>query len=179
MYIPWSWTVLPEVLTYCWWTKSCTQNGWWENPIIHRGFNKIQVVQDFVHQQFAPENRPKPKRKRESIPTIHFQGAKMLVSGRVTLRPFQESISVAFQALFFSGAMWNFGGVNDQFWGDQIMQICASSDLRDPNKNETATTYAALGKVYMKQLIISCWLAIGCWKFGNKECFGIFVRFHA
>ena len=42
------------------------------------------------------------------------------------------------------------------------MQICASSDLRDPNKNETATTYAALGKVYMKQLIISCWLAIGC-----------------
>ena len=24
--------------------------------------------------KFAPENRPKPNRKRESIPTIHFQG---------------------------------------------------------------------------------------------------------
>ena len=23
----------------------------------------------------APENRPKPKRKRESLPSIHFQGA--------------------------------------------------------------------------------------------------------
>ena len=34
--------------------------------------------------RFAPENRPKrPKRKRESIPTIHFQGLKMLVSGSV------------------------------------------------------------------------------------------------
>ena len=34
---------------------------------------------------FAPENRPGPKRKRDSlsIPTIPFSGAKMLVSGRV------------------------------------------------------------------------------------------------
>ena len=32
----------------------------------------------------APENRPKPKRKRESIPTIHFQVLLLLVSGRVS-----------------------------------------------------------------------------------------------
>ena len=34
---------------------------------------------------FAPENRPGPKRKRESIPTIHFQVRKLLVSGRVMI----------------------------------------------------------------------------------------------
>ena len=31
----------------------------------------------------APENRPNPQRKRESIPTIHFQGRLLLVLGRV------------------------------------------------------------------------------------------------
>ena len=31
----------------------------------------------------AHENRPKPKRKRESIPTIHFQVLLLLVSERV------------------------------------------------------------------------------------------------
>jgi len=29
-----------------------------------------------TNSNFAPENKPKPKRKRESIPTIHFQGRK-------------------------------------------------------------------------------------------------------
>ena len=32
---------------------------------------------------FAPTNRSGPNRKGESIPTIPFLGAKMLVSGRV------------------------------------------------------------------------------------------------
>ena len=26
-----------------------------------------------TNSEFTPENRPKPKRKRESLPTIHFQ----------------------------------------------------------------------------------------------------------
>ena len=40
--------------------------------------NHLAIPPDFLPSLkltfFAPENRPKPKRKRESLPTIHFQG---------------------------------------------------------------------------------------------------------
>ena len=38
----------------------------------------------------APENRRTPKRKRESIPTIHFQVLLLLVSGRLYVFPYPQ-----------------------------------------------------------------------------------------
>ena len=42
----------------------------------------LLLVTTLSETDISPENRPGPKRKVASIPTIHFQGAKMLVSGR-------------------------------------------------------------------------------------------------
>ena len=36
-----------------------------------------------TNSKFTPKHRPKPNKKGESIPTIHFQGLWLLVSGRV------------------------------------------------------------------------------------------------
>ena len=44
---------------------------------------KFQILPSLKLPAKAPENRPGPKRKRESIPTIHFQGLLLLVSERV------------------------------------------------------------------------------------------------
>ena len=38
-----------------------------------------------TNSEFTPENRPRAPIGKDRIPTIHFWGRKMLVSGRVTI----------------------------------------------------------------------------------------------
>ena len=53
------------------------KSGWaiWSSTIF--------LVHPPYNQRISPENRPGPKRKGSSEPTIRFSSAKMLVSGRV------------------------------------------------------------------------------------------------
>ncbi len=77
-------------------SRTCRDNflGKCLEQIRWRGFmgtSNVERCPDFkVHSPEltanAPETRPKPKRKRESIPTIHFQVLLLLVSGRVCLK---------------------------------------------------------------------------------------------
>ena len=42
-------------------------------PIVCEGLQLPDITLPETNGKFAPENWPGPKRKRESIPTIHFQ----------------------------------------------------------------------------------------------------------
>ena len=57
---------------------------WIHNGLIPNQLQTFTLRPSLKLTAKAPENRPSnPKRKRENIPTIHFQGLLLLVSGRV------------------------------------------------------------------------------------------------